>query len=261
MQELLNKISPLITADNVALLSVFITVLIYVCSRQLEIRYKKLDDKKIQYLKLIDLTQKNLSDTKKNKNGEIIISKEMQKLFFDTGASLLLYGSKKVYRQYLLFREFTTNPLIRRCKYYDESIVIYIMAEIFRTMRKEVGLSYFNSIGANEALAFFVNDISSNPVAKEKAMDAQFRIKMIKLELAMMDRVKLIYIKTVYTNYIKPVISGMKILCIYILVIPLGFLVSKLFPKLEQQFEQKFEAITDGDKVEKRKCVNEENRR
>ena len=43
------------------------------------------------------------------------------------------------------------------------------MSEILVTMRKEVGLSYFNSIGNNEALAFFVNDISSNPIAKESA--------------------------------------------------------------------------------------------
>lgn len=31
---------------------------------------------------------------------------------------------------------------------------MFIMADILRTMRKEVGLSYFNSIGDNEALAF-----------------------------------------------------------------------------------------------------------
>ncbi len=56
----------------------------------------------------------------------------------------MLYGSKKIYRQYLLFREFTNNPLIKQCKYYKENIIIYIMSEILVTMRKEVGLSYFN---------------------------------------------------------------------------------------------------------------------
>ena len=46
MEELWSKISGLITADNVALLSVIITVLIFVISRRAEIRYKKHDDKK-----------------------------------------------------------------------------------------------------------------------------------------------------------------------------------------------------------------------
>ena len=123
------KISSYITSDNIALLSVIITVLIFVITRHAEIRYKKHDDKKVQYLKLIDLMQKTLSNPKKDKKGELILSDETKGLFFDTGASLLLYGSKKIYRQYLLFREFTTNPLIKQCKYYKDSIVMFIMAD------------------------------------------------------------------------------------------------------------------------------------
>ena len=81
--------------------------------------------------------------------------------------------------------------MIKQCKYYKDSVILFIMADILMTMRKEVGLSYFNSIDSNEALAFFVNDISSNPVAKENAMDARFRIKMIRFELAVIDRTRL----------------------------------------------------------------------
>ena len=202
MEDVLSKISGFITADNIALLSVIITVLIFVASRHEEIKYKKHDDKKVQYLKLINLMEETFMGTKKDKKGELILSDKLKKQFFDTGSSLLLYGSKKIYRQYLLFREFTNNPLIKQCKYYKDNIIIYIMSEILVTMRKEVGLSYFNSIGNNEALAFFVNDISSNPIAKENALDAKFRIKMIKFELAMIDRTKFIFIKTFYISCI-----------------------------------------------------------
>ena len=233
------KISSYITSDNIALLSVIITVLIFVITRHAEIRYKKHDDKKVQYLKLIDLMQKTLSNPKKDKKGELILSDETKGLFFDTGASLLLYGSKKIYRQYLLFREFTTNPLIKQCKYYKESIVMFIMADILRTMRKEVGLSYFNSIDSNEALAFFVNDISSNPVAKENAMDARFRIRMIKFELAMIDRTRFIFVKRFYVGFIKPIFAGCSIVLKYIVVIPFGRLIAKLFPKFAQKVEEK----------------------
>ena len=40
------KVSSYITSDNIALLSVVITVLIFVITRRAEIRYKKHDDKK-----------------------------------------------------------------------------------------------------------------------------------------------------------------------------------------------------------------------
>ena len=238
MEDILSKISGFITADNIALLSVIVTVLIFVASRHEELKYKKHDDKKVQYLKLINLMEETFMGTKKDKKGELILSDELKKQFFDTGSSLLLYGSKKIYRQYLLFREFTNNPLIKQCKYYKDNIIIYIMSEILVTMRKEVGLSYFNSIGNNEALAFFVNDISSNPIAKENALDAKFRIKMIKFELAMIDRTKFMFIKTFYISCIKPIFSGILIIFKYILVIPFGCILMKLFPAFVQKTQE-----------------------
>ena len=217
------KVGEYITSDNIALLSVIITVLLFVITRHAELRYKKHDDKKVQYLKLIDLMQRTFANpSQKDKQGKMVLSDETKRLFFDTGASLLLYGSKRVYRQYLLFREFATNPLIKQCKYYKDSVILFIMADILMTMRKEVGLSYFNSIDSNEALAFFVNDISSNPVAKENAMDARFRIKMIRFELAVIDRTRFIFIKQVYTSFIKSVFAGVLIILKHISAGKLG---------------------------------------
>lgn len=241
MESTIETIGSYITSANVALLSVIITVLIFVITRHAELRYKKHDDKKVQYLKLIDLMQQTFSNP--NKKGEAVLSDETKRLFFDTGASLLLYGSKKIYRQYLLFREFTTNPLIKSCKYYKDNIVIYVMADILRTMRKEVGLSYFNSIASNEALAFFVNDVSRNPVAKENAIDAKFRIKMIKFELAMIDRTRFIFAKQIYMCLIRPFGAGIKIVAKYVVLIPCGRLITKLFPKFAQKVRNDQERI------------------
>ena len=238
MKNILDTITSYITANNIALLSVIITVIIFVAGRHEEIRYKKHDDKKTQYLKLIKLMEDSFTSTKKNKKGELILSQDIKKQFFDTGSSLLLYGSKKIYRQYLLFREFTSNPLIKCCKYYKDSIIIYIMSEILVTMRKEVGLSYFNSIKNNEALAFFVNDISSNPIAKETSIDAKFRIKMIRFELAVIDRTKFIYLKAMYKKLIKPVFAGVSILFKYTVQIPFGKILLMLFPQLYNVAEE-----------------------
>lgn len=233
MKKLFEELSNLITADNIALLSVIITVLIFVFSRQAELRYKKHDDKKIQYFKLIQLLEKMFTSSKENKE-DVFSTDEFKSQFFDTGSSLLLYGSKKIYKQYLLFREITTNPCIKQCKYYDEKITMYIMSEILVTMRKEVGLNYFNNISDNEALGFFINDLSYNSIAKEHAMDYKFRIKMIKLELFMIDRSRFIWSKQLFV-FFKPIFAGISILFKYIVLIPLGKLIIKLFPKVAKK--------------------------
>ena len=192
MEKILNILKSLITADNIALLSVILTALIFIFSRRAEIKNKQREEKKIQYIKLIALLQEIQKGLPTDKKGNVIIDDKTQKLFFDTGASIPMYGSRKVYRLYLLFREFSTNPLIKQCKYYDEKIVIYIISEIFASMRKEVGLSNFNDITNNEALAFFINDISSNPIAKVNFIEAKYKIKMIKFELAIIERTQLV---------------------------------------------------------------------
>ena len=46
MENILKSINKLITADNIALLSVIITILIFIISCHIEIRYKRHDDKK-----------------------------------------------------------------------------------------------------------------------------------------------------------------------------------------------------------------------
>ena len=233
MKKLFEELSNLITADNIALLSVVITVIIFVISRQAELRYKKHDDKKVQYFKLIQLLEKIFNSSKQNKKGNIM-TEDFKSQFFDTGASLLLYGSKRIYKQYLLFREITTNPLIKQCKYYNEKITMYIMSEILVTMRKEVGLNYINNISDNEALGFFINDLTCNPIAKENAMDCKFRIKMIKLELFMIDRSRFIWSKQLFV-FFKQIFAGISILFKYIVLIPLGKLIIKLFPKVAKK--------------------------
>lgn len=230
MENFLNIMKTLITADNIALLSVILTAIIFILSRRAEIKHKQRDDKKIQYIKLIALLQKMHSGLKKDKKGNTIIDDETKALFFDTGASLLMYGSKKVYRLYILFREFTTNPLIKQCKYYDDNMVMFIISEMLVAMRKEVGLSNFNSIASNEALGFFINDISSNPSAKTNAIKAKFQIKMIRFELAIVDRIQFLWLKSVHYKLIKPVFAGLSILWKHIIVIPFGRIMMKLFP-------------------------------
>jgi len=246
MTEFIKTIPNYITEDNIALLSVIITILIYFFTRNAEIKYKKHDDKKIQYAKVIKLLEKTYA-LKKDKSGQVILDKEAKELFFDTGSSLLLYGSKKMYRLYLLFREFSTNPLIKFCKYYEENLIIYIIAEILVTMRKEVGLSYFNNIANNESLGFFINDLS-NPIARSNGINAKFRLRMVRFELVIIDRTKFIWIRKIYSVTFRPLFAGISILFKYIIQIPFGKLVCKLFPGFAQKVIEQPKENTSNEK-------------
>ena len=53
---------------------------------------------------------------------------------------------------------------------------------------------------------------------------------MIQFELAIIDRTQFIFIKRIYTNYIRPIFAGISIIAKHILIIPFGRLLLKLFP-------------------------------
>ena len=237
MEKILKELSKLITADNSALLSVIITVLIFVFTRRAEIRYKKHDDKKVQYLKLIKLLE-NIYAFSKSKKQNLELTDDLQSLFFDTGASLLLYGSKKVYRLYLLFREYTTNPLIKTCKFYESKDTMHIISEILVTIRKEVGLSNFDNIANNEAVAFFVNDISSNPIAKIEVAKSKFRIKMTRFELFMFDRSEFVWMKKFYYHILTPIFWVPIFIIKHLILIPFLKILHKIFPSLRNTHDE-----------------------
>lgn len=220
-----------IRAEYIALVSVIVTVIIFVFNRQAELRYKKYEAKKVQYVKVIDMLSQMYTGLPKNKKtGEVILTEATKQQFFDVGSSLLLYGSKKLYKQYIFFREFGNNPLIEASKYYDKNITIFIIAQMLVTIRKEVGLSAFNSISLNDSLAFFVNAVSNNPIEKRKASEAKYKICMLKLELFLINRIKFTFLFSLFNMILRP-IGGVLYLCKkYLIMVPLGRLLIKLFP-------------------------------
>ena len=77
---------------------------------------KKHDAKKENYLKFIELHKDVFKSIKK----DIIINKDIfHDDMFRLGSSLLSYGSNKVYKKYLFYREITNNFLIQKIRYYS----------------------------------------------------------------------------------------------------------------------------------------------
>lgn len=160
LEKTVHFISSHLKSEYVALFSVLVTIFIYILNRQSELKFKKYESKRTEYAKLItflSIAYTNPEKLQPNKNGKL--SQEIQKEFYDVGASLMLYASKKLYKEYLFFRDFSSSDHFKISKYYNQEMVIYIIANIMKQIRKEVGLSVFNQITANEALGFFVNNL------------------------------------------------------------------------------------------------------
>lgn len=98
MTEFLNDIGKLVsglTAEQIALFSIIITFLIYTLGKKYELKMKKHELKKEQYIKLIKLFEKVYNHTnkakEKRKDTQRDISQKEKEEFFDLGSSLLLY--------------------------------------------------------------------------------------------------------------------------------------------------------------------------
>lgn len=104
-------------------------------------------------------------------------------------------------------------------------------------------MTVFSNLDSTDALAFFVNDISMNPLSKAQSYKASYDIFMLKAELFFINRLKFTLLKKIYYFCVKPILGIIALLLKYLLVIPFGKLLSMLFPKWAKKIkEEKDEA-------------------
>lgn len=228
IKNMLNFIANNLKSEYVALFSVLVTIIIYIFNRKAELKFKKYESQRTEYAKLISFLSIAFTDPEKlelDENSKL--KKEVQQEFYDMGASLMLYASKKLYREYIFFRDFSSSEHIKLSKYYEQNMIIYIVANIMRQIRKEVGLSAFNQISTNESLGFFVNDFATNPVQKNKAHLMNYKIRMLKIELFFMNRFHGVFINWFFYKFIKPIFGTVSCILKYVIFLPLIHLINK----------------------------------
>lgn len=213
-----------LSIEQITLFSVLVTLVIFVADRRKDTKNVQLEARREEYKKFIQLLQKFTTD-------KVELDEKARGEFFDTGVSLLLYGSKKVYKKYVFFREYTVNPVIQKSKHNQKEVLLYVIADILKAIRHEVGLTSIGELSANEALAFFVNDIGMNSASKVQAYRAKYHIFMLKAELFMLDRYNFVLLKKFYYYYLKPILGILTITMKFLFVIPFGKLITILFPK------------------------------
>ena len=231
LQTVFDAVSKL-TTEQITLLSILVTLIIFVFGQQSERKSKRLELRRSEYAKFIQLLQEVYSGNLKQNDAT-------KKRFFDMGVSLLLYGSKRVYKKYIFFREYSTNPLIQQSKHNTKDVVVYLIADILKTIRSEVSLTNFSGLALNETISFFVNDVGMNPLSKIHSYQTRYHIFMIKAELFAFDRCKFVFIRKAYYTLIKPIFGIIVLILKFLLGLPLWLLLKRLFPKLAEKLTEK----------------------
>lgn len=215
-----------LTPENIALLSVIITLLLYVLGKRSELKLKKHELRKDEYIQFINM----LKDIYLNQDFKL--SGENKEKFFDLGAALFVYGSKKMYKKYCFFRNFQTS-IISITKYYDSNLSLFLVADMLNQIRKEISFNTFELNLKYDAIAFYTNDIINNPVSKIKWYKDKYKVRMIKIELFFLDIYKLVPLNFIYYKLIKPIISILIVIVRIFILLPLGQLLLKMGFKLK----------------------------
>ena len=218
------KFTKSLRTEDIALFSIVVSILIYSLGKRNEILLKKHESKRENYIKFLELhidIFRNIKEKKEFKNNQL------NKKFFQVGSSLLTYGSKKLYKQYIFYREITTNPIIDSSKYYKNEMNLYLLGGILRQIRKELSFEKITNINENEALSFFVNGFTNNPISKKKLAEMKYRIKMVKIEMFFADRYSFVWLNNFYYVAIKQVIGIIEILFRFFVKIPFGKIIMR----------------------------------
>ena len=214
------KVFGKLNSEQIALISVLVTILLYILGKYNELKFKKHELKKEKYMKFIDLLKETYL-----KGGDIFLDEEYKEKFFDFGSTIFIYGSKKMYKKYCFFREFSSD-FIKKCKYYNSDVILYLIADMLNQIRKEIGM-YTLELPLNfKSIAFFTNDIYFNPNINVKWWDSKIRTMLIKFELFLYKVEELVLIKILISIFLLPfkIISTL-FKCLF--MIPLGRLLIK----------------------------------
>ena len=208
-------------SEQIALISVIVTIIIYLLGKHNELKFKKHELKKDKYMQFVDL----LKDTYL-KGGDITVDEEYKEKFFDFGSTLFIYGSKKIYKKYCFFREFSSE-FIQKRKYYDKSIVLYLIADLLNQIRKEIGMYNFELPLNFKSISFFTNDIYFNPRIGIKWWNSKIKVFLIKFEIFMFKLEEVVFLRILFDILTIP-FKMLLLIFKYLVAIPFGRLLIKL---------------------------------
>lgn len=155
------------SADQIAIISLIFTLLLFALGKISENKIKIYETRKEEYRKLIDFFQKMFANTGKDFS-KLANSPDIKKQFLDIGASLAIFGSKRLYKTYCFYRWLAIDETLHSNRWYSQDMIVYSLGEMYQIMRKEVGLNHdLISVDVPDILAFYINDFTK-PEFKKK---------------------------------------------------------------------------------------------
>ena len=165
--------------DQIAIVSLVVTLLLFVLGKRAENRIKIYETRKEEYQKLIDFFLEIFANAGKDIS-KLTKDEKAKKRFLDMGASLAIYGSKKLYKTYCFYRWITLDEKVQANKWYSNDMGMYCLGEMFQIMRKEIGLNNeLLQVDVPDVLSFYITDFTK-PEFKKNFYKYHFRKFLLK---------------------------------------------------------------------------------
>lgn len=178
VKEFFNTVWTLDT-DQIAIISLAVTFLLFVLGKRSENKIKIYETRKEEYQKLIDFFLEIFANAGKDIS-KLTKDDKSKKRFLDMGASLAIYGSKKLYKTYCFYRWISLDEKVQSNKWYSKDMGMYCLGEMFQIMRKEIGLNNeLLQVDVPDVLSFYITDFTK-PEFKKNYYKYHFRKFLLK---------------------------------------------------------------------------------
>lgn len=149
-----------LTADQIAVISLAVTLLLFVLGKNSENKIKIYETRKEEYRKLMNFFQQIFASRERSSE-EIAKDEDLKKQMLDMGSSLAIFGSKKLYKTYCFYRWIALDENAKKSRWYSDDMMMYSFGEMYKIMRKEVGLNRdFIPVDVPDLLSFYITDFT-----------------------------------------------------------------------------------------------------
>lgn len=150
-----------LNTDQIAIISLLATLVLFIAGKFSENRLKKFEICKQEYQKLIDFFQEMFSHPYIKDAPKLVEDDELKKKFIAMGASAAIFGSKKLYSTYVFYRMLALDEHVQNSKWYSKDMMVYALGEMYKTMRKEIGLNRdIIPFDVPDMLSFYITDFT-----------------------------------------------------------------------------------------------------
>lgn len=155
------------STEQIAIVSLIVTLLLFALGKNVENNIRIYETRKEEYKKLIDFFQKMFASIGKDTE-KLARDPDTKQQFLNIGASLAIFGSKKLYKTYCFYRLLAIDEKVQKSRWYSNDMILYSLGEMYQIMRKEIGQNHnLIPVDVPDMLSFYINDFTK-PEFKKK---------------------------------------------------------------------------------------------